>query len=87
MIVGQRRGRWPGPLELDDAGTVGTNPFSELPLVGDWGRRPLELATLRLQTMLGVSLAEWEKLKPADDNLKVLTQLGGCAVVATMPPG
>ena len=37
--------------------------------------RPLELATLRLQTMLGVSLANWDELQPVDD--RCLTQLGG----------
>ena len=36
-------------------------------------------ATLRLQTMLGVSLSKWEELQPTDD--KCLTQLGGCVVV------
>ena len=55
--------------------------FDELPLVGGWGRRPLELATLRLQTMLGVSLAHWEDLKPTDD--RCLTQLGGLVAVDT----
>lgn len=50
----------------------------ELPLVGEWGRRPLELATLRLQNMVGISLKEWEALKPVDD--RTLTQLGGCVV-------
>ena len=41
--------------------------------------RPLELATLRLQNMLGVSLQHWSALKPSDDALAagVLTQLGG----------
>ena len=54
--------------------------FDELPVVGDWGRRPLELATLRLQNMIGVSLANWDALRPADDQLAVLTQLGGLAI-------
>ena len=54
--------------------------FDELPVVGDWGRRPLELATLRLQNMIGVSLQNWDALRPADDQLAVLTQLGGLAI-------
>ena len=49
-------------------------------MVGDWGRRPLELATLRLQNMIGVSLQNWDALRPADDQLAVLTQLGGLAI-------
>ena len=47
--------------------------------VSGWGVRPLELATLRLQNLLGVQFANWEALKPVDDRL--LTQLGGCTVV------
>ena len=62
-------------LELDSSGArVTKNPFDELPLVGGWGRRPFELATLRLQTMVGVSLAEWDALQPTD--LRTLTQVG-----------
>ena len=45
-----------------------------------WGRRPLELATLRLQNMIGVSLPNWDALRPRDDQLAVLTQLGGLAI-------
>eukprot|EP00965_Chrysotila_dentata_P105737 3492895-Pleurochrysis_carterae.AAC.3 len=36
-------------------------------------------ATLRLQTMIGVSLAHWKELGPTDD--RCLTQLGGCVLV------
>lgn len=54
---------------------------NRLPLVGSWGRRPLELATLRLQNMMGVSIANWAELKPADAELQTLTQLGGMLVV------
>jgi hypothetical protein len=69
-------------LEIAQDGTV-ANKFAELPLVGDWPRRPLELATLRLQNMLGISLAKWKELAPDEDALNsgVLTQLGGCIVV------
>jgi AhpC/TSA antioxidant enzyme len=83
MAVGQRAGRWPNnALELDSDGKVVTNKFSELPLVSEWGRRPLELATLRLQNMIGVSLKNWDELKPTDSELEsgVLTQLGGLII-------
>lgn len=81
LAQGQRQGRWPANvLELDAAsGTVARNPFDELPVVGGWGRRPFELATLRLQTMVGVSLKEWGALQPTDE--RTLTQLGGLVVV------
>lgn len=81
VAQGQRAGRWPGELvvEVDDAGQVVRNAFDELPLVSGWGRRPLELATLRLQTMLGVSLAHWDELQPTDE--RCLTQLGGLVAV------
>jgi AhpC/TSA antioxidant enzyme len=84
LAVGQRMGRWPDTaLELAPDGTVTTNKFSELPLVGEWPRRPLELATLRLQSMLGISISKWKELAPDDKALQagVLTQLGGCLVV------
>jgi hypothetical protein len=53
-------------------------------MVGNWGRRPLELATLRLQNMIGISLQNWDKLKPTQEELNdgVLTQLGGCLVLS-----
>jgi hypothetical protein len=57
--------------------------FNELPYVNKWGRKPLELATLRLQNMIGISLSNWDVLKPTQEELNagVLTQLGGCIVV------
>jgi AhpC/TSA antioxidant enzyme len=84
LAVGQKMGRWPDTaLELAADGTVATNKFCELPLVGEWPRRPLELATLRLQSMLGISISKWNELAPDDNALQagVLTQLGGCLVV------
>lgn len=78
LAQGQSQNRWPVVVDLDANGAVKRNPFDELPVVGAWPRRPLELATLRLQTMLGVSLAHWDALKPED--LRTLTQLGGCVV-------
>ena len=80
IAQGQAKGRWPDmALDVDAAGTVTKNSFDELPVVGAWGRRPLELATLRLQTMLGISLSKWDELQPTDD--RCLTQLGGLVVV------
>ena len=85
LAVGQRKDRWPGTaLELSEDGErVEVNKFSELPIVGEWPRRPLELATVRLQSMIGISLKEWDRLSPDDASLKagVLTQLGGLVVV------
>ncbi|CAM9836066.1 unnamed protein product [Heterosigma akashiwo] len=83
LAQGQAAGRWPGTaLVLGAGGEVVENRFAALPGVGGWGRRPLELATLRLQNMVGLSLKDWEALKPSDAALAagVLTQLGGCAV-------
>lgn len=85
LAVGQNKDRWPGTaLELSEDGkSVAVNKFSELPVVGAWPRRPLELATLRLQSMIGISLKDWEQLAPNEEalNAGVLTQLGGCIVV------
>lgn len=83
LAVGQKKGRWPdSALEISADGTI-TNKFSELPAVGKWPRRPLELATLRLQSMIGISLKDWKALAPDEEALDsgVLTQLGGCIVV------
>ena len=84
LAVGQRKGRWPNTaLILDEeTGAVAKNKFKELPWVGTWPRRPLELATLRLQNMLDISIKNWKELAPSDSALAagVLTQLGGCVV-------
>jgi hypothetical protein len=83
LAVGQRKGRWPDTaLEIRNDGSI-LNKFEELPVVGEWKRRPLELATLRLQSMIGISLNKWNELAPKQDALDagVLTQLGGCVVV------
>lgn len=84
LAVGQRYNRFPSnALELDESGRVVVNKFKELPLVGEWERRPLELATLRLQNMVDISIKYWSELAPSKDALDagVLTQLGGCLVV------
>lgn len=83
LAVGQGKGRWPdNALEIskNEGVNVVKNKFDDLPLVGTWPRRPLELATLRLQSMLGISLAHWKELAPDEEALEngVLTQLGGC---------
>ena len=85
LAVGQRNGRFPSnALELDEkSGDIKVNKFTELPLVGDWERRPLELATLRLQNMVDISIKNWKPLAPTEEALDagVLTQLGGLTVV------
>ena len=84
IAVGQQKERWPNTaLELTDSGDILANKFKELPYVGGWERRPLELATLRLQNMLDVSIKEWSSLAPTEDALKagVLTQLGAALVI------
>jgi hypothetical protein len=66
-----------------DDNALRTRCRSCCPVVGSWPRRPLELATLRLQSMLGISLANWQDLAPDQEALDagVLTQLGGCLIV------
>ena len=84
LAVGQRQGRWPTALDLEDGtGEIEVNKFKELPFVGQWERRPLELATLRLQNMVDISIKNWTDLAPKEDALDagVLTQLGGVVVV------
>eukprot|EP00584_Thalassiosira_punctigera_P001799 CAMPEP_0172540698 /NCGR_PEP_ID=MMETSP1067-20121228/11648_1 /TAXON_ID=265564 ORGANISM="Thalassiosira punctigera, Strain Tpunct2005C2" /NCGR_SAMPLE_ID=MMETSP1067 /ASSEMBLY_ACC=CAM_ASM_000444 /LENGTH=323 /DNA_ID=CAMNT_0013326601 /DNA_START=726 /DNA_END=1697 /DNA_ORIENTATION=+ len=78
---GQLAGRWPAILELDDRdGSIVSNKFDDAPLgLNEWGRRPFELATLRLQSLIGIQIKHWSKLKPVDD--RCLTQHGGCTVV------
>ena len=66
-------------LELADDGSIIKNKFDDTPLLAGWGRRPFELATLRLQNLIGVQLRNWDALKHVDD--RCLTQLGGCTVV------
>lgn len=83
LVVGMKKGRWPdNAVELNEDGTIKVNKFDELPYVGSWGRKPLELATLRLQSMVGISLKQWDELSPDQEALDagVLTQLGGCLV-------
>jgi len=76
---GQLAGRWPAVLDLAEDGSILRNKFDDFPLLGGWGRRPFELATLRLQNLVGIQFANWDALKP--DNDKCLTQLGGLTVV------
>jgi len=84
LAVGQKKGRWPDTaLDIDVVDGTIKNKFDDLPVVGTWPRRPLELATLRLQSMIGISLKNWNDLAPDQEALDagVLTQLGGCIVV------
>jgi hypothetical protein len=84
-----RKQRWiKGALEYNTAAGYfptsaikdGVNMFDSLPLVGGWGRRPLELATLRLQNMAGISVPHWKELAPGPGDTGVLTQLGGLVI-------
>jgi len=84
LKVGQLKKRWPDTaLSLSEQGDILLNKFTELPVVGNWPRRPLELATLRLQNMLDISIKHWKDLTPEEEALEkgVLTQLGGCLIV------
>ena len=87
LIEGQKKGRWPGnviDMIENGGGKVDfKNKFDDLPYFGSWKRKPLELATLRLQNMIGISLSHWDKLKPTDEELTsgILTQLGGCLIL------
>lgn len=76
---GQLAGRWPFVLDLADDGSMIANRFDNFPLLGGWGRRPFELATLRLQNLVSIQFAHYAALKPTDD--RCLTQLGGLCVV------
>jgi len=79
---GQLAGRWPDSmLDVAADGSIVANKFDDAWLVGGWGRRPFELAVLRLQNLIGVQYNNWNALKPVDD--RCLTQLGGCTVVGT----
>jgi len=79
QLAGRSAGPLPSILNLGADGAILGNRFDAFPIVGSWGLRPLELATLRLQNLAGVQAAHWDVLKPTDD--RCLTQLGGCAVV------
>jgi len=79
---GQLAGRWPPVLELNDQNDILKNAFDDAPLVGSsWGRRPFELATLRLQNLIGIQMKHADRLKHVDE--RCLTQLGGCTVVGS----
>lgn len=77
---GQLFGRWPQVLDIADDGNVVGNKFDDFPLLSGWGRRPFELATLRLQNLVDIQIKHWDELKPVDD--RCLTQLGGCTIVS-----
>lgn len=91
LLQGQTAGRWPDnvldltggsfrdpPSSSSESPATFVNNFDNLPIVGSWGRRPLELATLRLQNLV-MSFKNWDLLKPEDE--RCLTQLGGCVVI------
>lgn len=76
MQQAQRAGRFPSPLELDTDGSIAKNKFDNIPL--DWGVRPLELATMRLQNLI-MQITRYGELGPKDP--RCITQLGGLCVV------
>ncbi len=78
MQQAQRAGRVPEPLELATDGSVAKNRFDDTPLLSDWGVRPFELATMRLQN-LSMQISRYGELGPKDP--RCLTQLGGMVVV------
>ena len=78
MQQAQRAGRLPEPLELAADGSIAKNRFDDTPLVSDWGVRPFELATMRLQNLI-MQISRYGELGPKDP--RCLTQLGGMVVV------
>ena len=78
MQQAQRAGRVPEPLELAADGSIAKNRFDDTPLVSDWGVRPFELATMRLQNLI-MQISRYGELGPKDP--RCLTQLGGMVVV------
>ena len=74
LSQGQLAGRWPAVLEVGDDGKLLSNKFDDFGFFGSWGCRPLELATMRLQNLIGVQAAHWKALKPTDG--RCLTQVG-----------
>ncbi|CAH0370498.1 unnamed protein product [Pelagomonas calceolata] len=78
MQQAQRAGRFPQPLELAADGSIAKNRFDDTPLASDWGVRPFELATMRLQNLI-MQISRYGELGPKDP--RCLTQLGGMVVV------
>ncbi|CAE7491911.1 unnamed protein product [Symbiodinium natans] len=66
-----------GAEEWADLATAGSTVWSNRGF-GETGLRPFELATVRLQNMVGGIIANWDSLKPADDEL--LVQQGGAII-------
>lgn len=94
LAVGQYKGRWPD-FALELANENDNNPrysirhdnFKHLPWVGTrWARRPLELATLRLQNLMGFTVRHWKHVMPDETALQhgILTQQAACLVYDTM---
>ena len=63
LLQGQLAGRWPSVLELGPDNSIQRNRFDDFPLLSSWGVRPFELATLRLQNLVGIQFNHWEALK------------------------
>lgn len=89
LAIGQAKGRWPDSiLDIDDDGSIIRNKFDDFVAVGWWPLRPFESATLRLQSLFGISLSNWDITMPDKEAMQcgVLTQLGGCVVVKDSVP-
>lgn len=68
----------PGEQEWVDLAEAGSQVWDGRGF-GETGLRPFELATVRLQNMVGGIIYNWDDLKPPEDEL--LVQQGGAAVV------
>ncbi|CAK9070642.1 unnamed protein product, partial [Durusdinium trenchii] len=73
---GAKKGRWPtavpdllGDWKMLELAEVGNGVWDEG--FGQEGLRPFELATIRLQNMVGGIIANWSDLAPEDDELLV----------------
>lgn len=79
---GAKKGRFPTKvpqlpnMKMLDLAEVGSGVWDEV--FGKEGLRPMELATLRLQNMVGGIIANWSDLAPSDDEL--LVQQGGTLI-------
>ncbi|CAK9070643.1 unnamed protein product, partial [Durusdinium trenchii] len=80
---GAKKGRWPtavpdllGDWKMLELAEVGNGVWDEG--FGQEGLRPFELATIRLQNMVGGIIANWSDLAPEDDEL--LVQQGGVVI-------
>ena len=72
---GASNGRFPTTAFGKELSAIGSSAWDTL---GTQGLRPFELATLRLQNMMGGILDNWQELSPVNQNLVI--QQGGSIV-------